>query len=151
LINTTANQIGQNIKFLTLFLFILSIAILAFGLSALFNPSVEIEWKTESEIDTLGFQIYRVNVEDENTITTVNEDIIFAEGSSINGSNYSYTDDKVVAGETYSYQLYEIQLNNEAKLLGSLEVMVKYQGLVEIGISIVLMVIAIIWKKKVAK
>ena len=148
---STANQIGQNIKFLTLFLFILSIAILAFGLSALFNPSVEIEWKTESEIDTLGFQIYRVNVEDENTITTVNEDIIFAEGSSINGSNYSYTDDKVVAGETYSYQLYEIQLNNEAKLLGSLEVMVKYQGLVEIGISIVLMVIAIIWKKKVAK
>lgn len=148
---STANQIGQNIKFLTLFLFILSIAILAFGLSALFNPSVEIEWKTESEIDTLGFQIYRVNVEDDNNITKVNEDIIFAEGSSINGSNYTYTDVEVVVGETYSYQLYEIQLNNEAKLLGSLEVMVKYQGLVEIGISIVLMVIAIIWKKKVAK
>jgi hypothetical protein len=151
LINTIANQIGQNVKFLTLFLFILSIAILAFGLSALFNPSVEIEWKTESEIDTLGFQIYRVNVEDDNNITKVNEDIIFAEGSSINGSNYTYTDVEVVVGETYSYQLYEIQLNNEAKLLGSLEVMVKYQGLVEIGISIVLMVIAIIWKKKVAK
>ncbi len=151
MINTIANQIGQNVKFLTLFLFILSIAILAFGLSALFNPSVEIEWKTESEIDTLGFQIYRVNVEDDNNITKVNEDIIFAEGSSINGSNYTYTDVEVVVGETYSYQLYEIQLNNEAKLLGSLEVMVKYQGLVEIGISIVLMVIAIIWKKKVAK
>lgn len=151
MINTTANQIGQNIKFLTLFLFILSIAILAFGLSALFNPSVEIEWKTESEIDTLGFQIYRVNVEDDNNITKVNEDIIFAEGSSINGSNYTYTDVEVVVGETYIYQLYEIQLNNETKLLGSLEVMVKYQGLVEIGISIVLMVIAILWKKKVAK
>jgi len=151
LINTIANHIGQNIKFLTFFLFVLSIVILAFGLSALFNPSVEIEWKTESEIDTLGFQIYRVNVEDDNNITKVNEDIIFAEGSSINGSGYSFTDDKVVVGETYIYQLYEIQLNNEAKLLGSLEVMVKYQGLVEIGISIVLMVIVIIWKKKVAK
>ncbi len=151
MINTIANQIGQNVKFLTFFLFVLSIVILAFGLSALFNPSVEIEWKTESEIDTLGFQIYRVNVEDDNNITKVNEDIIFAEGSSINGSNYSYTDVEVVVGETYIYQLYEIQLNNEAKLLGSLEVMVKYQGLVEIGISIVLMVIAIIWKKKVAK
>lgn len=145
MIKNIAVRIEQRDKLILFFLFILSFVILVFGLSALLNPSVELSWKTETEVDTLGFDVYRKNLEDNNDFRKITSEIIFAQGSSISGSTYSFTDDGVKSGDTYNYQLYEIQLNGEKMIIDELQIKVQYRGLVEIGISIALLAITLIW------
>ena len=115
-----------------------------YGLNRLLDPKVVIEWKTESEIDTLGFYISRQNLSKEPTREQITQQIILAEGSPIIGSTYEYIDKNVNPGNAYLYELQEVQLNNDVIVLQSIEVEVAYQGLYEIGIGILLGLLAII-------
>jgi hypothetical protein len=142
LIGNIANHIEQREKFIILISLLISLVTLAFGLSVLLNPRVEIQWKTESEVDTLGFLIYRKNLPDNEDFKQITPEIIFAEGSSVNGSTYSFTDKDVESGQTYIYELFEVQLNNEKTMIDKLEIKVKYQGLIEVAVSIALILFA---------
>lgn len=126
---------------------VLSFVNLVFGLSAIFNPHVVINWKTETEIDTLGFNIYKKNIVGNLEFERVNSEIIIATGSSISGSTYSFIDRDVIPGETYIYELHEIQLDNQEKVIDQLEIAVKNKGYLLIGISIFLMVIPVLMSK----
>lgn len=76
-------------------------------------PSVTIQWNTETELDTAGFNLYRSSL-DKNDYILVNDTLINSEGSATSGATYTYVDDSVESGKTFSYLLEEIQNDGAA-------------------------------------
>ena len=73
------------------------------------NPDAqEINWNTETELNTAGFQIYRSNSPD-GEFVLITEEYIPGKGSSLTGGSYSFTDNSALPGETYYYLLEEIE------------------------------------------
>ena len=107
---------------------------------------MEIEWTTESEIDTLGFNLIREQIDDEKSTTSITTDLVFALGSPISGETYQYIDNKVNLGQTYTYHLQEITNTNERKILESMVVQVEYPGIQEIAIGILLIIFSFLGK-----
>jgi hypothetical protein len=77
-----------------------------------------LEWKTESEIDNAGFNLYRSESED-SQYTKINASLIPAKGSSTQGAAYSFTDTNVQNRKTYYYKLEDIDLNGTSTMHGS--------------------------------
>jgi hypothetical protein len=76
-------------------------------------PSVTVQWNTETELDTAGFNLYRSEI-DKDDYTRVNDIIIDSEGSAISGATYTFVDSSVEAGKTFYYLLEEIQNDGTA-------------------------------------
>lgn len=96
----------------TLFLGIIWLLVAAALLVYLFvNPTTPtVQWETETEQNTAGFQIYRSDSSD-GEFELITENYIPSEGSSVTGGSYSYEDESAVPGQTYYYLLEEIELD----------------------------------------
>jgi len=70
---------------------------------------VFIEWSTESEIDNEGFNLYRASSKD-GPYTLINDSLILAEGSSVQGTSYIFVDEDVQNRKTYFYKLEDIDI-----------------------------------------
>ena len=68
---------------------------------------VIIKWETATEIDNLGFNIYRSESENGEYVK-INKKLITAKGSSIHGASYKFVDEKVKSGKAYWYKLEDI-------------------------------------------
>ena len=68
------------------------------------NTELTINWATESEIDIIGFNIFRSESPD-GPFSKINEVLIPPARDPFVGGNHTYTDDNVTAGITYHYQL----------------------------------------------
>jgi len=68
---------------------------------------VLLRWQTKSEIDNIGFYIYRSESEDGEYVK-ITGNIIKAKGSSTHGAVYKFKDKNVQAGNTYWYKLEDI-------------------------------------------
>lgn len=75
------------------------------------SPPIRIEWETETEINTAGFNIYRSN-DPAGEFIQLNQELIPAEGSPVSGASYSFVDHGVAGGQTYFYKLEDIELDN---------------------------------------
>jgi hypothetical protein len=75
--------------------------------------SVTVQWNTETELNTAGFNLFRSEI-GMNDYIRVNENLINSEGDAVSGSSYSYVDDTVERGKTYDYLLEEIQNDGKA-------------------------------------
>jgi hypothetical protein len=71
------------------------------------NEKVTIKWKTESETDNAGFNIWRAE-----GFVKVNDAVIPALGSSVSGSDYDFVDQWVLNGKRYFYLLEDIDTND---------------------------------------
>jgi hypothetical protein len=121
----------------------LSILLLCYGMYQRLTPTVRIAWTTESEVDTLGFNLLREDLTDPAGGQQINPQLILAQGSPISGINYHFIDRKVQAGMSYIYHLQEINNNHEVVELESIEIRVKQKGVIEIGIALVLLCMAL--------
>jgi len=74
---------------------------------------VILQWTTESEIDNVGFNIYRAESED-GVYVKINRYLIPAQGSATQGSSYSIIDKDVKNRKTYYYKLEDIDLNSKS-------------------------------------
>jgi hypothetical protein len=76
------------------------------------DREVTLIWRTESEVDTAGFNIYRGIVRRGKSGTTemekINDALIPANGSATSGSEYTYIDENAKNGVTYIYQLEDV-------------------------------------------
>ncbi|MBI5376572.1 MAG: SBBP repeat-containing protein [Candidatus Schekmanbacteria bacterium] len=72
---------------------------------------VMLKWRTASEIDNLGFNIYRSDSEDGEYIK-INKKTIKAKGSSTKGASYNFKDTKIEQGKSYWYILEDIDSIN---------------------------------------
>ncbi|MFC2088999.1 T9SS type A sorting domain-containing protein [Calditrichota bacterium] len=77
---------------------------------------VTLNWTTASEIENLGFNIYRSTSEDMNNWQQVNESMIPGQGNSAEETEYQFVDENVVANETYVYKLESVSVNGEIEL-----------------------------------
>jgi len=102
-----------------------------YGLYSFFTPSVTINWKTESEVNTLGFNLTRKTIDSSNNDKLINPDLILANGTPISGFEYQFIDHDVKLGERYLYLLHEITISGETLVLDSIDVSVKSQGILE--------------------
>jgi hypothetical protein len=87
-----------------------AIIILQFAIPA----TIEIEWETETELDTAGFNIYRSERAD-GEYTRINERIIPSQSDAVSGAIYLYIDDNVERGKTYYYRLEDIEFDNSSQ------------------------------------
>jgi hypothetical protein len=72
---------------------------------------IDIEWETETELNTAGFNIYRSEMEDGQYIR-INEQIIPSQSDAVSGASYVYSDNDVERGKTYYYRLEDIEYDN---------------------------------------
>lgn len=109
------NQPPANSRYFTLLVGLGIIWLLLAGgilVSQLFRPkSVTIEWSTSSEQNTAGFALYRGSTPD-GEFELITSEMIPSKGSPVSGSNYSFVDKQVVAGNTYYYLLEEIEYDS---------------------------------------
>jgi len=77
---------------------------------------INLNWKTESEIDNQGFNIYRANETNPENWITVNQELIPGAGNTSAKTEYSFVDQTVQAGETYYYRLESISYNGVREL-----------------------------------
>lgn len=82
---------------------------------------VRVEWSTEVEMNTAGFDLYRSDSPDGPFDYKVNDAPIPASPDPLAGGQYSYVDRTTKAGRTYYYQLHEIELGGHVNIYGPIE------------------------------
>ena len=75
------------------------------------QPIVIIEWQTASEMNTLGFNIYRSELPNNAQEVKINTDLIPPAVDPIVGGAYAFKDEGVQPGITYYYSLEEVDGN----------------------------------------
>lgn len=78
---------------------------------------VLLEWKTASEVDSAGFNLWRSEAE-AGPYARLNADLIPARGGPTNGLSYSYLDDTIANGVTYWYKLEDVDAHGVSVLHG---------------------------------
>ncbi len=89
--------------------------------SGVADSSVLVEWTTESEVETAGFNLYR-SESPAGPYVKVNTALIPGASDPLLGGRYVYTDTNVVAGRTYYYKLEDVDLDGTTTLHGPIEV-----------------------------
>jgi hypothetical protein len=82
-----------------------------------YDGAVELRWETGSELDNLGFHLYRSSVE-EGPYERITGNPIPGLGSSVQGARYSHVDSDLTNGETYYYRLEDIETRGVMNLHG---------------------------------
>ena len=107
---------------------------------AISQAQVVVEWSTASELDTVGFNIYRSETPNGPGVI-VNKEIIPPAEDALTGGNYRYIDSNVVPGRVYYYFLEDISANGSTNTNGP--VVVKAQTSVKMAwILIVMLAVA---------
>jgi hypothetical protein len=106
---------------LLLALSLILIALAIFLVSATTPPAVTIEWSTASELNTAGFNVLRGDTPD-GPFTRLNAEVIPASPDPLVGGSYVYTDTRVTPGQTYHYQLEEVEFGGGATVQGMVEI-----------------------------
>jgi hypothetical protein len=75
------------------------------------RPSITVEWQTETEVDTAGFNVYR-SLSPDGPYERLDAELIPSRGSATSGNSYTFTDDSVSSRQTYYYQLEDVEMDN---------------------------------------
>ena len=74
-------------------------------------PQIEVNWMTETEFDTAGFNVWRSDSQ-EGEYHKINELLIPSAADAAAGADYRYVDDKVERGKIYYYRLEDVAFDN---------------------------------------
>jgi hypothetical protein len=102
---------------------LLGLALLLSGCQAFWPAltSITVEWTTASEVDVVGFNLYRSESPD-GLYTQVNPALIPGSNDPVTGGKYRYVDSNVAPGRTYYYKLEDVDLNGAKTMHGPIEV-----------------------------
>jgi hypothetical protein len=103
------------------------------------KAEVVVEWSTASELSTVGFNLYRSDLID-GSYVKVNDELIPASPDPLIGGKYTFNDERVSAGETYYYQLEEVESDGNTSRYGPIEVNAQRGGFVELLLMLSLLV-----------
>ncbi|MBL7136739.1 MAG: T9SS type A sorting domain-containing protein [Candidatus Marinimicrobia bacterium] len=78
------------------------------------NAKVTLNWITESEVENLGFNIYRSLYSDEQ-FTIINDQLIPGHGNTSSRHEYQHIDRNVINGIEYWYQLEDVSYTGETE------------------------------------
>ncbi len=100
------------------FLVLLFVSLVASGCTA----PVRVEWTTETEMNTAGFNLYRGQSVDGPFDVKVNDQLIPSAADPLTGGKYQYVDKTAKAGVTYYYRLEEVERNGGTNNFGPISV-----------------------------
>ena len=103
---------------------------------------VVVAWSTASELDTVGFNIYRSDTPTDPGIL-VNVDLIPASDDAQTGGDYRYTDKDIVPGRVYYYYLEDVNTHGVKNRHGPVEVKAQANGNIVWILLIILAVVAL--------
>lgn len=83
---------------------------------------VRVSWKTESEMNTAGFNLYRGTSPEGPFDMKVNSELIPPSPDPLTGKEYTYIDQTAQAGVTYYYELQEVERNGAVNRFGPISV-----------------------------
>jgi hypothetical protein len=83
---------------------------------------VRVEWSTETEMNTAGFNLYRGESADGPFDVKVNEQLIAPAADPLTGGKYQYVDKTARPGVTYYYRLEEVERNGGTNNFGPISV-----------------------------
>jgi len=83
---------------------------------------VRVEWSTETEMNTAGFNLYRGESADGPFGVKVNEQLIAPSTDPLTGGRYQYVDKTARPGVTYYYRLEEVERNGGTNNFGPISV-----------------------------
>lgn len=86
------------------------------------SAPVLVEWSTETEMNTAGFNLLRSESPDGPFDVKVNDQLIPPSPDPMTGGQYRYTDRTARLGVTYYYQLQEVEQNGTANVVGTISV-----------------------------
>lgn len=88
--------------------------------------SIAVEWETVTEIDNIGFNLYRSTTID-GAYVRLNDQLIPAQvpGSPV-GAVYAWTDSQVVPGHDYYYQLEAVDVHGATETYGPVSATAAY-------------------------
>jgi hypothetical protein len=136
---------------LLLALGLILIALAIFLVSAATPPAVTIEWSTASELNTAGFNVLRGSAV-AGPFTRLNAEVIPASPDPLVGGSYVYTDTHVTPGQTYYYQLEEVEFGGGATVQGAVEITAPYSidplALVAGVAFAVVLIVVILWLER---
>ena len=114
-------------------------------------PTVTVEWSTASELNTAGFNVLRGDHPD-GPFTRLNADLIPASPDPLVGGSYVFTDTAVTSGQTYYYQLQEVESGGSASPQGTVLVTAPYsvQPIFTVAgiILAVIVIAALLWLER---
>lgn len=84
--------------------------------------AVRVEWHTETEMNTAGFNLYRGESAEGPFDVKVNEQLIPSSADALTGGDYVYIDKNARAGVTYYYRLEEVERNGATVAYGPISV-----------------------------
>jgi hypothetical protein len=83
-------------------------------------PVVVIEWSTASELDTVGYNLYR-SQSPQGPFDRINPELIPGSADPLTGGQYTYADRAVQAGTIYYYELEDIDSGGFSSRHGPIE------------------------------
>jgi hypothetical protein len=83
------------------------------------QPQIVVQWETETEINTAGFNLYRSDSPD-GQLERLNEEPILSRGDPLTGAEYEFTDVHVRRNQVYYYQLEELEVDGVANRLDTI-------------------------------
>ncbi|MBN1920535.1 MAG: hypothetical protein JW892_04775 [Anaerolineae bacterium] len=85
------------------------------------DDGILIEWETATEIDNLGFNLYRSTAAD-GTYVKLNEELIPTQvPGAVFGAAYTWLDEGVAPGVTYFYKIEDVDIEGKATLHGPVQ------------------------------
>jgi len=102
-------------------IFRLAVSILLLIQASGCTAPVRVEWTTESEVNTAGFNLYRGESPGGPFDVKVNQQLIPPATDSLLGGEYTYLDKTALLGRTYYYRLEEIEKSGETNIYGPVE------------------------------
>lgn len=103
---------------------------------AITHPKILIEWKTESELDVIGYNIFKSEKPDDD-YEQVNTNLIPVAPDPFAENDYSYLDLDVIAGHTYYYKLQSLSADGTQTLHGPIISKAKDFTILSVGLSII--------------
>ena len=84
------------------------------------SQGATITWETASEVDTAGFNLYRSTSPD-GPWEKINDQLIPPSEDPVSGGKYQYVDESAEPGQTYYYQLEEVELGGNTTRFDPIE------------------------------
>lgn len=94
---------------------------LAFFRATFVNDVVELSWRTESEVNNWGFNIYR-SASASGPFTKINSALIEGAGYSASPQHYTYVDERIQENSTYFYQLEDVDIDGNTRQFAVVQV-----------------------------
>jgi Calcineurin-like phosphoesterase/Secretion system C-terminal sorting domain len=129
-VNVYSTDIGSSIDFFS-FAFDDPLPVFLNNFTVNYNSiNTVLRWTTESEVNNLGWNIYRSESGYENDeFIQINSTLIDGMGTSTNPTNYSFQDEyQIVAGHTYWYWLQSVSMTNEFEIHGPVNIEIPFQN-----------------------